>query len=159
MRSSTSSEGSWAAVAGHHRRHIHVGVDLDPAYTQTHTLGDNYGKSLTLQVGAPYRTGAAASHTILGAKVTSAEFACAVNEIASATVNFDAKAFDDAQVLATASYLSTNVFHGKQMAVKLGTYSSEAAITGVTQWSQTWTRSMDTNDYTADCRAEIGTRP
>lgn len=120
-----------------------------PAYTQTHTLGDNYGKSLTLQVGAPYRTGAAASHTILGAKVTSAEFTCAVNEIASATVNFDAKTFDDAQVLATASYLSTNVFHGKQMAVKLGTYSSEAAITGVTQWAQTWTRAMDTNDYTA----------
>ena len=42
-----------------------------------------------------------------------------MNEIAAATVNFDAKAFDDAQVLATASYLSTNVFHGKQMAVNL----------------------------------------
>lgn len=119
------------------------------AYTQVHTLGDNYGKSLTFQAGVPFRGGTVASHSATGCKVTSAEFSCSANSILSMSVDLDAQKFDDSKVLATASYLATNVFHGKQMAVKVGTFGSESAVTGVKEFSQTWQRNLDTGDYTA----------
>ena len=118
-------------------------------YTQVHTLGDNFGKSLSFQAGVPFRGGTVAVHSASGCKVTSAEFSCSANSILSLNVDMDAQKFDDSKTLAVASYLSTNVFHGKQMTVKVGTFGSETTLAGVKDWSQTWQRNMDTADYTA----------
>lgn len=120
------------------------------AWLQTHTLGDTYGLGLSVQVGAPYRSGTVRPHTLLGAKITSAEFSCTATEILQASLNFDAKSWTDSQSLATAAYSSTALpFHGGQMAVKVGAYGSEAAVTGVRGFSLSINRPYDVDDYTA----------
>lgn len=118
------------------------------AWLQTHTLGDPV-KSLTMQLGAPYRTGTVYVEELTGAKVTSAEFSCAAGELLSATVNLDAKKWDNSQSLATASYTASKPFHFKQLAVKTGTFGAEAALAGVRGVSVSWNNAMDAEDYTA----------
>lgn len=118
------------------------------AWTQVHTLGDPM-KSLTMQIGVPYRGGTVYAQEIQGAKVTSAEFACDVTDRLTCTVNLDGKKYDSAQTLATASYTASKPFHGKQMSVKAGTFGSEAAVSGVKSMSCTWTNALDAEDFTA----------
>lgn len=118
------------------------------AWLQTHTLGDPV-KSLTMQIGVPYRTGTVYVEELQGCKVTSAEFSGGADAVLSSTFNFDAKKFDNAQTLATASYTSTAPFHGKQLAVKTGSFGSESSVSGVRNVSVSWTNAMDTEDYTA----------
>lgn len=122
-----------------------------PAYKQTHTLSDTYGKSLTIQVGAPKRGGTVNPHTVQGAKVTSAEFSCDMTDFLKATFNFDAKSWNDTNALVTPSYSvqTYSPFHGGQATVKLGTYGAESAISGVRSYSLSITRPLDTEDYTA----------
>lgn len=102
-----------------------------PAYLQTHTLADTAGKSLTIQKGVPLTTGVVTDKTFLGCKVISAEFACEVGGMLTATFEFDAKACDEAQTLATASYPTMAVFHFGQMAVKTGVFGTETARDGI----------------------------
>lgn len=118
------------------------------AYLQTHTLGDP-AKSLTVQVGTPYRGGTVYCQELSGAKVTSAELSCSADSILTGSFNFDAKKYDTSQSLASASYVSATPFHGKQMSVKAGTFSSESALSGVRSVSLSWNNSFDTEDYTA----------
>ncbi len=118
------------------------------AWLQTHTLGDPV-KSLTVQVGTPYRTGTVFVQELQGAKVTSAELSCSADSILTGSFNFDAKKYDSSQTLATATYVSAKPFHGKQMAVKTGTYGAEAAVSGVRSVSLSWNNAFDTEDYTA----------
>ena len=118
------------------------------AWLQTHTLGDPL-KSLTVQVGTPYRTGTVFVQELQGAKVTSAEFSCSADSILTGSFNFDAKKYDSSQTLATATYVSAKPFHGKQMAVKAGTFGAEAALSGVRSASVSWNNAIDTEDYTA----------
>ncbi len=118
------------------------------AWLQTHTLGDPV-KSLTVQIGVPYRGGTVFCQELTGAKVTSAEFSCSVDAILTGTFNFDAKKWDNSQTLATASYTTARPFHGKQMSVKAGTFSSESALSGVRSVSMSWNNAFDTEDYTA----------
>ena len=122
-----------------------------PAYKQTHTLADTLGKSLTLQVGAPKRGGTVNPHTLLGAKVTSAEFSCDTTGILGATFNFDGKSWNDTNALVTPSYTARTQppFHGGQATVKVGTYGAEAAVSGVRSYSLSINRPLDTEDYTA----------
>ncbi len=120
------------------------------AYLQTHTLGDDYGKSLTAQIGRPTRAGTAVPATIKGAKVTQAEFSCAVNEILKLALTLDGQSYDNTTALAVASYATAVPFHGAQMTLKLGAYGSEAAVSGVRSVSSSWSRPHDTADYTAD---------
>lgn len=101
------------------------------AYLQTHILADTFGKSLTIQKGVPLTTGTVTDKTFLGCKVTSAEFACEVGGMLTGAFDFDGKACDEAQTLATASYPNMSPFHFGQMAVKTGTYGTEAARDGV----------------------------
>ncbi|MEU1559515.1 phage tail tube protein [Streptomyces mirabilis] len=101
------------------------------AYLQTHTLADTAGKSLTIQKGVPLTTGTVTDKTFLGCKVTSAEFACEVGGMLTGVFDFDGKTCDEAQTLATASYPNMSPFHFGQMAVKTGTYGTEAARDGV----------------------------
>jgi hypothetical protein len=118
------------------------------AWLQTHTLGDPV-KSLTVQVGVPYRTGTVYVEELQGAKVTGAELSCSADSILTGSFNFDAKKWDNSQTLASASYVSAAPFHGKQMSVKTGTYGAEAAVSGVRSMSLSWNNAMDTEDYTA----------
>lgn len=122
------------------------------AYLQTHTLADPL-KSLTVQIGVPYRGGTVYCEELTGAKVTSAEFSCEVGGILGCTLNFDAKKWDNTQTLASASYLAQPalpVFHGKHLVVKTGAFGSESAVTGmVRSVNLTITNPMDTEDYTA----------
>lgn len=101
------------------------------AYLQTHTLADTAGKSLTIQKGVPLTTGAVTDKSFLGCKVTSAEFACEVGGMLTGSFEFDGKACDEAQTLATASYPNMSVFHFGQMGIKTGTYGTEAALDGI----------------------------
>lgn len=125
-----------------------VQQEATAAWLQTHTLGDPV-KSLTVQVGTPYRTGTVFVQELQGAKVTSAELSCSADSILTGSFNFDAKKYDSSQTLATATYVSANPFHGKQMAVKTGSYGAEAAVSGVRSVSLSWNNAFDTEDYTA----------
>ena len=122
-----------------------------PAYKQTHTLSDTLGKSLTVQVGAPKRGGTVNPHNVLGAKVTSAEFACDMTGYLTSTFNLDGRAWNDTNALVTPSYSvqTYSPFHGGQATVKLGTYGAESAISGVRSYNLSIARPLDTEDYTA----------
>lgn len=119
------------------------------AYEATFPLGDPYGHSLSVQLGAPYRTGTVRPHTITGAKVISAEFNCDVAGLLTASATFDAKTFTTGQSLATASYATSGLFHGGQLTVSMGTYGTESSISGVRSVSVSIERGQDTSDYTA----------
>lgn len=126
------------------------------AYGATFPLADTLGKSMTVQVGAPYRSGTVRVHELAGVKVTGAEFSCGVGEFLTCSMDFDAKSWSDSQTLATASYVGTNVpFNFAQMTLKLGTYGAEAAVTGIRSVNVKIDRPHDTEDYTA---GSLGTK-
>lgn len=137
----------WSAVTGTAAAAVTAGTAS--VYTHTFTLADNYGKFHTVQVGVPFRGGTVAAHSLSGGKVTSAELSCAVDGLLSATVNFDGKVFAKTESLASASYTSTGVFKGSAMTLKTGTYNSESAVSGVRAVAVSFSRPMDTADYTA----------
>lgn len=114
------------------------------AYLQTHTLGDNRGKSLTLQKGLPDVGGTANPITATGAKITSAEFSCGIDELLAASVEFDARSMTEAQGLAAPSYTAGNMpFHFGEMSLKLGTFGTEAAVQGVRKVTVQISRGQD----------------
>lgn len=105
------------------------------AYLQSHVLADTAGKSLTIQKGVPLTTGTVTDKSFLGCKITSAEFACEVGGMLTASFEFDGKDCDEAQTLATASYPAMSPYHFGQMAVKTGTFGTETARDGVRKMS------------------------
>jgi hypothetical protein len=119
------------------------------AYTAVFTLGDTYGKSLTAQLGAPYRSGTVLPHTLTGGKVAQASFSCDTGGVLAASFDVDGRAFTTTQTLASVSYSSANVFHFSQMSLKLGTYNSESSVSGVRSVGITIDRPHDVEDYTA----------
>lgn len=120
------------------------------AYLQTHALGDNFGKSLTIQSGVPDRTGTVRPYTFLGSKVTQAEFSCAAGELLTVNLTLDSQQVVETEALASPSY-STGVkpFHFRQLSVKLGSYGTETAISGVKGVSLTLERPQDTEAFYA----------
>lgn len=119
------------------------------AYLQTHTLADPLGKFLTVQAGVPQRDGTVVPHTVTGAKVAGATFSAQVGELLKADFTLDGKQFATSQSLATPSYVSNDVFNGSQMTLKMGTYASETAVSGVRGVTISIDRPMDVADYTA----------
>lgn len=128
------------------------------AYLHTHTLGDNFGKSYTIQSGRPTRGGTLVPATLMGGKVTSAEFSCEANGLLGATLSIDGQKWDNTTALATASYTASSVFSGKEMCLKGGTVGAETSIAGVRSVAMTFARPMDTEDYTA-CAAGLKSEP
>ena len=120
-----------------------------PAYLAAFPIADTVGKSVTVQAGLPYRGGTVLPHTLRGGKITSAEFSASVDSLLSCTMSVDGKSFVTTDSLATAAYTSTAVFHGAQMTLKMGTYNSETAVTGVRSVSVSIARPHDVSDYTA----------
>ena len=126
-----------------------TGAPSGSAYTHTFTLADPVGLSLTCQVGRPTRGGTVVPQTAAGCKVTSAEFSCQTGELLTGSFSIDAQKVENTTALATASYLTgSTTFHGGLMALKMGTYSSESAVSGVRGVSISINRPMDTEDYT-----------
>lgn len=120
------------------------------AYLQTHTLTDNFGKSLTLQGGLPNVGGTVLPITATGCKITQAEFSCAVDGILEASFDFDGKTWTEAQTLAAPSYTAANApFHFGEMSVKVGTFGAEASVQGVRSVSCTISRPQDTGRFYA----------
>ncbi len=117
------------------------------AYLQTHVLGDNFGKSLTVQMGVPdLLTGTSNPYSFLGGKITDIEFSCAVQEIATAKVSLDFKQVVENQTLAAPSYLTgMSPFHGGQMSVRLGTFGAETVATGIKKATVKLSRAQKTD--------------
>lgn len=121
------------------------------AYLQTHTLGDNIGKALTVQVGVPQLDGTVRVEEFTGAKVASAEFSCEVGGGLMSTFNIDGRNFDTTQTLAVASYpLAVAPFHFGQMTTKIGTtVAGAASADGVRDTSVSVERAMNTDRHYA----------
>lgn len=106
-----------------------------PAYLQTHTMADPFGKSLTIQAGVPdlSASGVVQPHNFLGCKVLSAEFSCNLGEMLTSTWEIIGRELETTTALATASYPSGLApFNFTQMAVKIGaTVGGAAAVQGV----------------------------
>lgn len=109
------------------------------AYLQTHTLGDAYGKSLTVQKGVPeISSGTAQPYTLLGQKVSQLELTCNTSELLQSTVTLTGQKMVESVSAATPTYtagLGNFPFLG--MTVKSGTFGSEVALSSVTGISLT----------------------
>lgn len=120
------------------------------AYLQTHVLGDNFGKSLTLQAGLPNVGGTINPVTATGCKITQAQFSCSLNGLVEATFDFDAKAYTEGESLSAPSYTAANMpFHFGEMAVKLGVVGAEASVQGVRTANLTISRPMAVDRFYA----------
>lgn len=128
------------------------------AYLQTHTLADPVGKFLTTQIGVPRRGGTVDAWTGKGCKMVSAEFTCETKGILQAAWALDAREWDDAVGLASASYVATNVFKFDQLVVKLGAFGAEASVSGVRGISCKIDRPLDVEGYYAGA-AGLKTEP
>jgi hypothetical protein len=118
------------------------------AYLQTHAIGDNRGKFITMQESLPDAAGTANPMALTGGKVTSAEFSCGVDENLQASFDLDGRAIDQALALATASFpVNALPFHFAQSSVKLGTYNSEALVQGVRKTTVSIARGQDTGRF------------
>lgn len=120
------------------------------AYLQTHTLADNFGKSLSVQVGIPLTTGTVTDKSFVGCKVISAEFSCEVGGMLMCSLELDGKDCSESETLAAASYSNMSPFHFGQLGVKTGTYASEAALDGVRKVSVKIERPAATDRFYAN---------
>jgi len=118
-------------------------------YQQLHTLADQTGKSLSLQLGLPDAGGVVRPYTYLGCKVTSAQFDIEPGKIVTCSFEFDGQDVSEAQSLAAASFsVIEKPFIGTQGALKVGsTYGSEAAVANVTKASIKIDRKLATDRY------------
>lgn len=120
------------------------------AYLQSHTLDDNWGKSFTLQKGVvDIDTGTARAYNFLGCKITSAEFACGVDEDLQVTLEVDAREVETSSALAVASYpagLSGFAFHQGTVAIG-ATVAGATAVDGVRRVTTRIERPMKTDRF------------
>lgn len=120
-------------------------------FTASFPLADTLGKSITYNVGLPYRSGTTISHELTGTKIVAAEFTCAQGGVLECSVDLDAKAWTDGQAVPTASYPTAAApFTFRDMAVKIGTFNSEAAVGGVRAVTARIERPHDVSDYVAN---------
>jgi hypothetical protein len=107
------------------------------AWLQTFVLGDNIGKSMTIQngiadTGSAGAAGTQRPYSFLGCKIIAAEFTCGVDELLKVKLTIDAQDVSEASGLAAPSYVTgTFPFHFGMMGVKIGTFGAEAAVVGV----------------------------
>ena len=120
------------------------------AYLHTFTLADPVGKYRTMQVGRPTRGGTVVPATLKGTKIPRASFSIGQSDNLRFSADLDAKSWDNTTTLAAASYLTgSTVFGFQTLAVKMGTFGSEAAVSGIRGVSWDIDRPMDVGDYTA----------
>ena len=116
------------------------------AYLATFNLGDPVGNSLTIQVGAPPTGGTVVPQNFLGCKALGADVKIDVaSGIASLDLELDARDLENSSSLVTASYATgVRPFHGKQLAVKAGTFGAEVALPGVKSVGISIKRALET---------------
>lgn len=115
------------------------------AYLQTHTMADVAGKSLTVQVGVPDTTGTSRPYTLLGSKVTDAQFSFDISATGPCMGNFslDGANLVETTPLAAASYATgLRPFVGTDVVIKAGTFGSEAQVDGVRKVDVKFARPM-----------------
>lgn len=118
------------------------------AYLQTHTLADPFGKSLSIQSGVPDAGGTVRPYTFLGCRVTDATFTVEVDKDVECEFNVDAQDVTEAQTIAAASYATgTRQFVGTDATIKVGTYASEASVSGVKKVSVKIDRALKTDRF------------
>lgn len=128
------------------------------AYLQTHTLADPFGKSLTLQAGVTQSTdGVTKPYTLLGTKVTGAEFTGTPGDPGKVSFTLDAQNLVETTTLASVSYTaglspftSQGGTAGKGFNLRMGTFGSESDVTGVTSSVVTINRGSQTGRYYAN---------
>jgi putative ubiquitin-RnfH superfamily antitoxin RatB of RatAB toxin-antitoxin module len=122
------------------------------AYLQTHNLVDTAGKMFTAQSGVPLLGGGVVAQSGLGCKVDTAEFSCGVDELATVTVEADARDVVETQSLAAASYAAARKpFHFGQLGVRTGTTVAGAvAADGVRKISLKIDRKMKLDQFYAN---------
>ena len=150
-RSGTGSwSGQWPSVKmGRYLQNL-MGSTPTPAqqaataaYLHAFTLTDNFGKSLTCQEGLPLTSGTGVPYTGSGGKLMSLELSSDnVNGVLKGAMEFWFQNVVDSVGLAAPSYTDYTVLN--RLVVKLGTFNSEAAITGVRAASVKLEREMDT---------------
>lgn len=102
-----------------------------PAYLQTHAMGSNIGKSLTIQ--KVIRDGANATvqqFTHVGAKILSVEFSVSVDQLLLATFTVDSRQENVSTAVAVPSYASNKPFHFGQVNVLTLAGGAVAKVTG-----------------------------
>jgi hypothetical protein len=104
-----------------------------PAYLQTHAMGSNAGKSLTVQ--KVIRDGANAvvqQFTHVGAKITSVEFSISVDQLLLATFAVDSRQENVSTAVAAPTYPSNKPFHFGQVNVLTLAGGAVAKVTDAT---------------------------
>lgn len=118
------------------------------AYLQTHTLADTAGKSLTAQVGVPNTAGTVNPYSFVGCKVMGGEFTLEVAKELTAKFDLDAQDVTEGETLAAASFATgLRPFVGTDVTAKIGTYGSEASVSGVTKATVKIDRSLGVERY------------
>lgn len=103
------------------------------AYKQVHQTGGLYGKSMTIQVGRPEpSTGTVRAHTFRGCKVTGWEFSISDNDTARMSLDVDGWNEATATALATASFVSSEIFSFNQVPASTG-FTLGATVSGTTE--------------------------
>jgi hypothetical protein len=105
------------------------------AYTQVHAFANSWQQSLSIQQGIPDVAQTVHYWNHLGVKVTDAQFECSVGNPLLATFNVDCQdTFEAASGTAPTQPGGSPFFAFHQMAVKIGTFGSEAKVDGVSKW-------------------------
>lgn len=128
------------------------------AYLQTHTMADPFGKFLNMQAGVTQQTdGVTKPYTLLGVKPTAAEFTWTPGDPLKALFTLDARQLVESTALASVSYTAglspfttQGGTSGSGFNVKMGTFNSETAVTGITQATCTINRGQQTGRYYAN---------
>lgn len=118
------------------------------AYTQTHTIGDVTGKSLSVQVNRPDTGKGDHPYSYSGIKITDAQFECGVDEIVAATFTAVGKELSVAQALVAPALIANNqVFNFAQGTVLAGNIGSEVEVLSVMKAGVSFKRPLDEGRY------------
>lgn len=106
------------------------------AWLQTHTLTDLYGMSASHQVGVPSIANQTANpYTMLGGRTESVEFVQEARGLLTMKETLWGQDLVEGQSLVAATYTGTSEvpFNHSQWTIKVGTFGSEASVTGVSK--------------------------
>lgn len=116
------------------------------AWTQTHTVGDVEGKSLSVQVNRPDTVKGDHPYSYSGMKITDAKIECGTDEIVALTFSLVGKQLSTSAALVAAAPIANNgVFQFAQGSVLAGAIGSEAQVLSVAKADIDIKRPFDEN--------------
>ncbi len=120
------------------------------AYQTVLPFASSWRQSLSFQQSIPDVAQAQHFWNVLGAKVTDGQFECSAGNPLLATFTIDAQdRFEAGTGIAPANPGGSPFFAWHQMAVKIGTFGSEAKVDGVSKWTGSIKRSQATKRFNA----------